>query len=104
MEVTLKPKRAMIRKQVFITTEQNARLKGLAATSGRAEGALVREGIDKLLAEQSAAVGTWKEELGKLKGMWAGRNDLDGHFEHRRQLRRERRVHMNELMKRGDDT
>ena len=82
----------MVRKQFFITAEQNARLKGMAAASGRAEGELVREGIDKLLAEEAASAGTWKEELAQIKGMWAGRDDLGEHFERRRQLRRERRA------------
>lgn len=91
----------MVRKQVFITAEQNARLKLLAAQTGKAEGELVRTGLEKVLVEQEANEGAWKAELMKLAGMWEGRDDLDEQFAERRKRRGERRDRMNELMKRG---
>lgn len=101
MQGTLRPKRSMVRKQIFITAEQNARLKALAAASGKAEGQLMRDGLDKVLVEEEGDTEDWKAGLMKLKGMWKDRADLDELFTERRKKRRERRDRMNEVMKRG---
>jgi hypothetical protein len=84
----------MVRKQVFITVEQNRRLKARAAATGLSEAELVRSGIDLLLAQRQLAQGLeqqrpWRdivdETVAKLSGAWAERDDLD------EMLRRNRR-------------
>jgi hypothetical protein len=75
----------MIRKQVFIRKDQNARLKAAAARSGRSESALIREGIDRVLAEKAGAEpaaetardDNWKRAILEAAGVWADRDDID---------------------------
>ena len=50
----------MIRKQVFITPEQNRRLKERAALSGVAEAQLIRQGIDMVLKKEKREDQDWK--------------------------------------------
>lgn len=104
MQETLKPKRVMVRKQVMITAEQNARLKRLAASSGRAEGGIVREGLEKVLADADmrAAGDDWLSGLMELKGMWKDRTDLDELFAQRRKSRARRRDAMMKRMRQED--
>lgn len=103
MQNTLDPKRAMVRKQVRITAEQNARLKALSAATGKAEGELLREGLEKALdaGDQKQGEGDWKAALLGAAGMWADRDDLDEFYAERRKRRAERRKRINELMRRG---
>lgn len=104
MQESLKPKRPMVRKQVFITTEQNTRLKSLAAATGDAEGQLVRRGLDLLLEREAARTVDWKAGLMELRGMWADRYDLDTFYAQRREARRSRRQRMNkQIRQRGAD-
>jgi hypothetical protein len=95
----------MVRKQVLVTAEQNARLKSLASTTGRAEGELVREGIDKVLAEAgttaTASANDWRAGLMELRGMWADRTDLDDLFAERRMRRGKRRDEMMRRVREG---
>ena len=71
----------MVRKQVFITAEQNKRLKAHAAAAGVSEAELVRAGIDLRLREQGEKQKAWSETVAetvaKLSGAWAERDDLD---------------------------
>ena len=71
----------MVRKQVFITAEQNKKLKARAAATGVAEAELIRAGIDLRLEQISQEQRDWqkvvKETIGKLSGAWAERDDLD---------------------------
>jgi hypothetical protein len=71
----------MVRKQVFITTEQNKRLKARAAETGVAEAELIRSGIDLRLEQVGQEERVWQEAveatLARLSGAWAERNDLD---------------------------
>lgn len=64
----------MIRKQVYLTEEQNQMLARLAQQSGRSQSALIREAIEQLAPEQErearAAV------LQAVGGLWSGRKDL----------------------------
>jgi hypothetical protein len=71
-----KRKRRMIRRQVFITEEQNQRLKGEAARLGVAEADLVRAGIDLRLA-QELHDDDWKSARDRISGAWAERENLD---------------------------
>ncbi len=92
MQKTLKPKRSMVRKQIFITAEQNARLKALAAASGKAEGELMRDGLDKVLVEEHRDNKDWKAAWAKAAGIWANYPELDDLLEVRRAARKRRRA------------
>jgi predicted DNA-binding protein len=59
------PKTRMVRKQVYITAEQDRRLKEMARTRGVATAELVRSGIDKEL-EQVEDGDDWRESLLEL--------------------------------------
>ncbi len=71
----------MVRKQVFITAEQNKKLKLRAAAAGVAEAELIRAGIDLRLNQEPEERRAWKsivdETFTKLSGAWAERDDLD---------------------------
>jgi hypothetical protein len=79
----------MVRKQLFITTEQNRKLKERAAATGLSEGELMRAGIDLKLAQQSEQQRAWRdivdETVAKLSGAWAERENID---EEMREIRR----------------
>ncbi len=66
----------MVRKQFFITVEQNKRLKAHATATGVSEAELVRAGID-LRLEQKAEKTDWRRFADGLSGSWAERDDLD---------------------------
>ena len=65
----------MVRTQVYLTQEQDRGLKSLAESSGRKQSELIREAIDRLLAENRPK--DWKQALESVRGMWADRDDLD---------------------------
>jgi hypothetical protein len=71
----------MVRKQIFITAEQNRRLKAHAAAMGASEAELVRAGIDLRLKQVTESQRAWRnivdETVAKLSGAWAERDDLD---------------------------
>jgi hypothetical protein len=71
----------MVRKQIFITAEQNRRLKALAAATGVSEAELIRAGIELRLQEQAESQASWSETVdeivAKLSGAWAERENLD---------------------------
>ena len=79
----------MVRKQVFITAEQNKKLKARAAAMGVAEAELIRSGIELRLDQEPEEQRAWKsivdETLAKLSGAWAERENLD---EEMREIRR----------------
>ncbi len=66
----------MVRKQVFITAEQNKRLKAHAAATGVSEAELVRDGID-LRLERKPEKTDWRKLADSLSGAWAERDDID---------------------------
>jgi hypothetical protein len=81
----------MIRKQLFITVEQNRRLKARAAATGVAEAELIRAGIDRELDDEAAeAKGDWKDAWRQAFGMWKDRDDLDVFYANRRKSDRQR--------------
>jgi len=71
----------MVRKQLFITSEQNRKLKERAAATGSSEGELMRAGIDLKLAQEPEEQRAWRdivdETVAKLSGAWAERENLD---------------------------
>jgi hypothetical protein len=85
----------MVRKQLFITEEQNRRLKERAAVTGFSEGELVRAGIDLQLERGLDEQRTWQsivdETIAKLSGAWADRDDLDDFLQKRRATWKKRR-------------
>jgi hypothetical protein len=66
----------MVRKQFFITAEQNKRLKAHAAAAGVSEAELVRAGIE-LRLEQKPEKTDWRRLAESLSGASAERDDLD---------------------------
>ncbi len=74
----------MVRKQFFITEEQNRRLKERAAASGVSEAELIRAGID-LQLEGKAQRTDWLSLAESFSSSWAERDDLE---EEMRQIRR----------------
>ena len=66
----------MVRKQFFITAEQNKRLKAHAVAAGVSEAELVRAGIE-LRLEQKAEKPDWRSLADRLSGAWAERENLD---------------------------
>ena len=86
-----------MRKQQLLMEAQNQRLKGLAATTKRSEGELVREAVDDLLAKQTVEEQDWKAALRELRGMWKERDDLDHFHAERRERRHQRRERMMRL-------
>jgi hypothetical protein len=74
----------MIRKQLFITAEQNRKLKQRAAAAGVSEAELIRAGID-LQLEGKAEKTDWRSLAERLSGSWAEREDLE---EEIREIRR----------------
>ena len=79
----------MVRKQLFITAEQNKRLKSRAAAMGVSEAQLIRAGIDLRLQDQGDRQKAWSdtvdETVANLSGGWAERENLD---EDMREIRR----------------
>lgn len=65
----------MVRTQVYLTEDQDRGLKSLAENSGRKQSELIREAIDRLLAENRPK--DWRAALEAVRGMWADRDDLD---------------------------
>jgi hypothetical protein len=84
----------MVRQQLFITAEQKRRIKTRAALTGISEGEIIRRGIDRELAHETAtAEGDWKDAWRQAFGMWKDRDDLDEFYANRRKrdrLRMER--------------
>jgi hypothetical protein len=71
----------MVRKQFFITEEQNRKLKEQSAAIGVSEADLIRSGIDLRLEQVARDQRAWKdvvnETISKLSGAWAERENLD---------------------------
>lgn len=50
----------MIRKQIFIEEEQNEALKRVAKRTGKSEGSLIREAVERRLGEEQDADTLWE--------------------------------------------
>jgi hypothetical protein len=66
----------MVRKQLFITEEQNRRLKEQAVATGVSEALLIRAGID-LKLEGKAEKTDWRSLAESFSSSWAEREDLE---------------------------
>ena len=90
----------MVRKQLFITADQNRRLKGRAAATGRSEGEVMRRGIDRELDDKTAeAEGDWKDAWRQAAGIWKDYDEIDELMLRRRKRRRKRRVETLKLIR-----
>jgi hypothetical protein len=77
----------MLRTQVYLSESQDQGLKRLARSTGRSQSALIREAIDKLIAEQPGE--DWKASLLSAAGIWADRPEVEDEMrETRAQLQR----------------
>jgi hypothetical protein len=62
--------RGMVRKQIYLTTDQNARLRSAAKRLQRSEADLLREAIDRHLpGRRQAAPGVKDDSLFRLVGL-----------------------------------
>jgi len=62
----------MVRTQIYLTDEEQTRLRSLSRRSGRNQSALIREALDGFLARVSATPRTTR--LQKCRGMWRDRD------------------------------
>jgi hypothetical protein len=90
----------MVRKQLFITAEQNRLIKARAAATDRSEGEVMRRGINRELEDKSAeSEGDWKDAWRQAFGMWKDRDDVEELYAERRRRRRKRREKTLKLMR-----
>jgi len=67
----------MRRTQIYLTDRQSEELKRIASLRGVPASALIREAVDEKLAAAAADTVAWKGQLARLRGMWAGRSDVE---------------------------
>lgn len=90
----------MVRKQLFITAEQKRRLKTRAALTGMSEGEIIRRGLDRELAQETAlAEGDWKDAWRQACGMWADYDEIDEIIAARRKRDRQRMERIRKQMR-----
>jgi hypothetical protein len=90
----------MVRQQLFITAEQKRHIRTRAALTGMSEGEIIRRGIDRELAQESAGAGAdWKEAWHQAFGMWEDRDEIEEFYAERRERRRKRRQRIQKLMR-----
>ena len=90
----------MVRKQMFISGEQNRRIKARAAATGKSEAEVIRRGIDRELDDKTAeAEGDWKDAWRQAAGIWKDYDEIDELMLRRRKRRRNRRVETLKLMR-----
>lgn len=66
----------MVRTQIYLEEEQVEALRRLAAQTGRRQSALIRDAVDRLIAERPS-MAEWRSMLAETAGAWAERDDLD---------------------------
>lgn len=75
----------MERTQIYLTKEEQSRLRSLAKRLGKKQSQLIRDALDSYLDKMSEA--GRKEHFRRFRGMWEGR-DLSEFSEIREQLNR----------------
>jgi hypothetical protein len=94
------PMNKMVRKQLFITAEQNRRIKSRAAITGLSEGEVIRRGINRELDDKSGtAEGNWKDAWRQAFGMWKDRDDIEEFYAERRKRDRQRMQRIRKQMR-----
>jgi hypothetical protein len=63
--------KTMVRKQVYLSAEQEQALKSLATTFNMGQSELIREALDLLLAKRKANYRQWQQALRGMKGLWS---------------------------------
>ena len=64
----------MIRTQIYLTDRQRAELEAISKTSGKKQSELVREAVDRFIAQEGKS---WREiVLREAAGIWKDRTDL----------------------------
>jgi len=66
----------MEKTQVFLREEQREALREIAARTGQRQSALIRHGVDLVIAEIQFKTAEWRVALDGVKGIWADREDL----------------------------
>lgn len=66
----------MIRTQIYLEEEKVEALRRLAVQTGRRQSALIRDAVDRLIAEQPS-MAEWRAVLDETAGAWVDRDDLD---------------------------
>ena len=61
--------RRMKRKQIYIEANQNRRLRDLSRRHGKSESELIREGIDRVLADPPLDRAAWERELAYIDSL-----------------------------------
>jgi hypothetical protein len=64
----------MHRTQIYITQKERGSLTKLSKKTGKTKSELIREAIDKLIAEYVSV--DWKQIFLSSSGIWKGRKDL----------------------------
>lgn len=64
----------MVRTQIYLTESQQASLRAMAGSSGRKQSELIREAIDRYVADSVGNL--YQASLRKGAGMWRDRSDL----------------------------
>lgn len=64
----------MIRTQIYLTEQEQSALKALAHRTGKTQSALIREAVDRLVAQ--ADTRSRLDKLRAARGMWKDRSDL----------------------------
>lgn len=76
----------MIRTQIYLTEQEQSALKALVRQTGKTQSELIREAVDRMVAQSDAS-----SRLAKLRvarGMWKNRADLPDFEEARRSWER----------------
>ena len=61
--------RRMKRKQIYIEPNQDRRLRDLSRRHGKSESELIREGIDRILADPPLDRAAWERELAYIDSL-----------------------------------
>ena len=61
--------RRMKRKQIYIEADQDRRLRDLSRRHGKSESELIREGIDRILADPPLDRAAWERELAYIDSL-----------------------------------
>lgn len=76
----------MIRTQIYLTEQEQTALKALTQQTGKSQSELIRDAVDKLLAQFDSR--SRLDKLRAARGMWKNRDDLADFEATRRSLNR----------------